>query len=440
VNALPLKFWRLLYSLALIPAYPWAHLRLRLRARREPEYAERIAERFGRVPEQIPRQPVWFHAVSAGEAIAAAPLISALAEQHPGQPFLVTATTPAGSAQVQRLLSSRLANVHHCYAPFDFPRALRAFFQTVKPQLLVLVETELWPNLLAEARRAGIGVLLVNGRLSERSFRRYGWIRPLVAEMLGGLRFLACQAPVHAERFLALGARPGALGVLGSMKFDITLPQDHDRRVRELEERWRLENRFVWAAGSTHEGEEAIVLTAHRGLLDEDPHALLILAPRHPARLVEITRLLESRQLHYVTVSSGEPVTAHVQVLVVDTLGDLVTLYGLSAVAFLGGSLVSVGGHNPIEAAITGQPMLIGPETFNFPDVVAAFHDAGALVLVRDSDSLLRRLNCWRNDESSRRAAADAARQVVLDNRGAQSRLMKLLGAELLALSPHSGL
>ena len=221
MNALPLKFWRLLYRLALIPAYPWVHLRLRLRARREPEYGERTDERFGRVPAQIPQRVVWFHTVSAGEAIAAAPLISALAEQHPDQQFLVTATTPAGSAQVERLLTSRLDNVHHCYAPFDFRRAVVGFFRALKPQLLVLVETELWPNLLAEARRAGIGVLLVNGRLSERSARRYGWIRPLVAEMLGGLRFLACQAPAHAERFLALGARPEALGVLGSMKFDV---------------------------------------------------------------------------------------------------------------------------------------------------------------------------------------------------------------------------
>ena len=219
-----------------------------------------------------------------------------------------------------------------------------------------------------------------------------------------------------------------------------TLPGDHEQRVRELEASWQLENRFVWTAGSTHVGEEAVVVSAHRALLDEDPNALLILAPRHPARVGEITHLLENLQLQYVRVSSGEPVTAHVQVLVVDTLGELVTLYGLSAVAFLGGSLVSVGGHNPIEAAITGQPMLIGPETFNFPDVVAAFHDAGALVLVRDAPSLLRQLNRWRNDDSSRRAAAAAARQVVLDNRGAQARLMKLLGAELLALSLRSDL
>lgn len=434
VNVLPLRVWRGLYGIALLLAYPWARLRPKWRARREPEYALRVSERFGQVPETIPVGVIWFHTVSAGEVIAAAPLIAALAAEFPDQQFLITATTPAGSAQIRRLLTDLHPNTFHCYAPFDFPHALRRFYRRVAPKLLVLVETELWPNMLEYARRNSVGVLLINGRLSEKSASGYARVRPLAVQMLSGLRFLACQYPVHAERFLNLGARPDAMGVFGSLKFDVELPPDHDQRVSELTETWQLADRFIWIAGSTHEGEEAIALRAHARLLSADPTALLILAPRHPSRCEDVVQLLEQQQLQFHRFSEQAPVAADTQVLLVDTLGALQTLYGLSDVAFLGGSLVSVGGHNPIEAAICAQPLLMGAETFNFPDVVAAFQDAGALRLVADAPSLAQQLLDYHADDSARSRDGEAARQVVLANRGALARLLKLLGAEIRAL------
>jgi 3-deoxy-D-manno-octulosonic-acid transferase len=454
VNVLPLRVWRWLYGFVLLLAYPWARLRPKWRARHEPEYALRVGERFGQIPENIPAGVIWFHTVSAGEAIAAAPLIAALAREFADEHFLITATTPAGSAQIRRLLTDHYPNTFHCYAPFDFPHVLRRFYRQLSPRLLVLVETELWPNLLEYARRNDVGVLLINGRLSKKSASGYARVRPLVAEMLSGLRFLACQYPVHARRFLDLGARAEALGVLGSLKFDVELPPDHQQRVAQLHTDWQLADRYVWVAGSTHEGEETIVLNAHRQLLAADPTALLILAPRHPSRCDSVVALLDQLQLRYRRLSDGAPAAAHkapaaahkapaaaadrkaadIQVLLLDSLGELQTLYGLSDVAFLGGSLVSVGGHNPIEAAICEQPLLMGAGTFNFPDVVAAFQDVGALKLVADAESLTRELLNYHDDESARVRDGEAARQVVVSNRGALARLLKLLGAEIRAL------
>jgi len=440
MSRLPLKIWRGVYALTLLFAYPWTRVRPWFRARREPDYAQRTGERFGRVPADIPRQPIWFHAVSAGEAIAAAGLIESLAEEHPRLEFLVTSTTPAGSAQIRRLLSDKLANVSHCYAPFDFAHAVTRFYDRVAPRLLVLLETELWPNMIATARRRGVPVLLVNGRLSARSARGYHRISALTCDMLAGMRFLACQSHEHAERFLALGAPSDRVSVCGNLKFDVSLPPEHKEEVARLRQSWSLAGRFVWTAGSTHEGEDAVVLTAHRKLLADTPDALLILAPRHPARGDEVAQLVHESGFSCVRRSERGEVTAQTQVLLIDTLGELILFYGLSQAAFLGGSLVSVGGHNPIEAAICAQPLLMGPHSFNFPEVVAAFVDAGCLTLTADAAAIAGELQCYFADENLRREKGETARQVVLENRGALARLQQLLRSEILAISPPNAL
>ena len=213
-DSLSLLCWRAVYRLLLLAARPWVVVRLWLRGRTEPEYRARIAERFAELPAGLPQQPVWFHTVSAGETIAAAPLIRALNGMFPDVPFLVTTMTPTGSAQVARLLGDRVA---HCYAPYDFPGTVRRFYDAVQPRLLVLMETELWPNVLREASRRGVPALLVNGRLSERSAAGYRRLGALTRDMLGSLRFIACQYPLHAERFLSLGARPERLGVFAML-------------------------------------------------------------------------------------------------------------------------------------------------------------------------------------------------------------------------------
>jgi len=426
--------WRMLYGLLLILARPLVRLRLARRARRDPAYGERIAERFARLPEGLPEGVVWFHTVSAGETIAAAPIIRGLAAAYPAVPILVTTMTPTGSAQVRRLLGDSVA---HCYAPYDFADVVARFFDRISPRLLVLMETELWPNMLREADRRGVPTLLVNARLSERSASGYAKLGALSRSMLGQLRFIACQYPDHAARFLALGAPPDRIGVLGSVKFDVRLPEDHEPRVRDLRERWDVGDRPVWIAGSTHPGEEEIVLAAHGRLKARLPDLLLILVPRHPERRADVGALIDGAGFSQGWMSEVASPAGR-DVVLGDTMGELLYLYGLADVAFLGGSLISVGGHNPIEAAICRIPLVMGPETFNFPDVVAAFSDAGALHLVTDAQSLAERVGAYLEDPVTRERDGAAAADVVRSNAGAMARLLELLSAEVRAVTPPS--
>ena len=424
----------MLYSALLLLARPLVRLRLAYRARRDPAYGERIQERFARLPEGLPRNGIWFHTVSAGETIAAAPIILALADRHPDVPVLVTTMTPTGSAQVARLLGDRVA---HCYAPYDFAGVVARFYDQLSPRLLVLMETELWPNMLREADRRNVPALLVNARLSEQSARGYGRIGALTRRMLERLRFIACQYPDHAERFLALGAPAGSVGALSSVKFDVRLPADHAERVTALRARWSLEGRPVWIAGSTHPGEEEVVLAAHQALKARFPELLLILVPRHPERRGEVGALIDQAGFSQAWMSE---VTAPAgrDVVLGDTMGELLYLYGLADVAFLGGSLVSVGGHNPIEAAVCKVPLVMGPETFNFPDVVAAFGEAGCLHLISDAASLADRVGGYLEDAGVRQTAGENAAAVVAANRGATERLLELLSAEVRAATGTS--
>ncbi len=421
--------WRLLYWILLLLARPLVRLRLAYRARRDPAYGERIQERFARLPDGLPRGSIWFHTVSAGETIAAAPIIVALSDRHPDVPVLVTTMTPTGSAQVARLLGDRVV---HCYAPYDFPAVVARFFEQTAPRLLVLMETELWPNMLREAVHRQVPALLVNARLSERSAAGYARVGALTRNMLESLRFIACQYADHAERFLALGAPVDRVSALGSVKFDVRLPADHGERVGTLKDRWALYDRPVWIAGSTHPGEEEIVLTAHQQLKARFPGLLLILVPRHPERRSEVGALIDRLGFSQAWMSEVDAPTNR-DVVLGDTMGELLYLYGLADVAFLGGSLVSVGGHNPIEAAVCRLPLIMGPETFNFPDVVAAFGEAGCLHLVSDADSLAECVSGYLEDESTRQAAGAKAADVVGRNRGATERLLELLSAEVRA-------
>lgn len=467
---------RLLYQTLLWLALPVVLVRLEWRARREPAYGERLGERLGRVPPVVPPGCIWFHAVSAGETIAAAPLIGTLAAEFSGNggvPFLVTATTPTGSAQAAHRLGEA---VYRCYAPYDFPFAVRAFFDRVRPRLLVLVETELWPNLISEARRRGVPVLLINARLSKRSARGYALLRGLTARMLEQFGFVACQYEDHVARYKALGLDDDKVAAFGSVKFDAALPDDHAQRVATLRQRLGLGGRRVWLAGSTHPGEEEIVLDAHRLVCRHHPEACLLLVPRHPVRATEICGVARRRGFAVRELGSpmSEPVAsatdreslnhappesdkagedvvvsekmvmavsaaapdsnrAAEDVVVCGTMGWLQYLYGLSETAFLGGSLVPVGGHNPIEAALCRQPLVTGPHTWNFADVFAAFADADCLARVTTSEQLAETVIAGFEDEAARAAGGARALQVVEDNRGATGRLLELLRAGIRA-------
>ena len=351
-----------LYQGVLVLLYPLVRLRLWWRGRQEPAYRERVQERFGVVPNEIPAGAVWMHSVSAGETNAIAPLVTQLQDAYPELPFLVTTMTPTGSAQVQNLLGDQVA---HCYAPYDFPWAVNAFFAKVQPRLLVLMETELWPNLIHAAAKAQVPVVLINARLSERSARGYRRISALTRPMLGQLTQIACQEAEHEQRFRALGASTGSLSTLGSIKFDKALPPEQEAKVAALSQQWQLAQRWVWIAASTHPGEDEVVLEAHQQLLARVPSALLLLVPRHPVRAEAVVGLAQQANLRVAKQTQADALSsdevAQLQVLVADTMGQLQQLYGLADVAFIGGSLVPMGGHDPIEAALCRLPMVMGP-------------------------------------------------------------------------------
>ena len=410
------------YDLLLLLALPFVWLRLFARARSEPAYSERRGERWGRVPASVGRDVVWFHTVSAGETIGAAPMIRALKARMPAQRFLVTTTTPAGSEQV----IERLADiVDHCYAPYDFPWAVARFLRRVEPRALVLMETELWPNIIRGAKRRGASTSLVNARLSERSARRYAHVSRLTRAMLRDVDHLFCQYPETARRFEALGADKSRLEVTGSIKFDLDIPPDLDSEVARLRREW-TPDRPVWIAGSTHPGEEEVVLSTHAELLRRFENLLLVLVPRHPRRVDDVAALCARAGLSSVRLSEGMSGEKKPEVLIVDVMGQLLYWYGVAQVAFLGGSLVPVGGHNPIEAAVHGTSMLMAQYRFNFAEIAQQFEQAGCLGFV-DADSLAGAVANLLADPELRAIQGRAAREVVDANRGASDKLLARL-------------
>jgi 3-deoxy-D-manno-octulosonic-acid transferase len=419
---------RLVYGAALWLALPAVWARLVWRGHTDPAYRLRRGERFGWLPADVPKGPVWFHTVSAGETIAAAPLIRALKAEFPEVPFLVTTMTPTGSAQVRRLLP---ADVAHCYAPYDFGFAVRRFLARVQPRLLVLMETELWPNLIGATADRNVPVVAINARLSERSARGYARIGWLTRPMLRRLQWIACQYPDHVERFRSLGAAAERVEAMGSVKFDLVLPRDHTARVAALRAEWRIGERPVWIAASTHPGEDEIVLAAHRALVARQPSAALVLVPRHPERSDAVARLAARAGFEVCRLSAGAAHSVRFDVLVGDTMGELLYLYGLARVAFVGGSLAAVGGHNPIEPAALGLPVLMGPHQFNFTDVVRRFAETGSLQTVRDETGLAAALERLLSDDQLCDRLGAAARQVLAVNGGASERLLARLRAEI---------
>lgn len=381
-------------------------------------YWRRVPERFGLAAGRLGRVDIWLHAVSVGEVQAAVPLVAALRRGGGGR-ILVTTTTPTGSAAVRARFGDTVA---HSYMPYDYPAVLRRFLALTRPRLVVLMETELWPNLVAAAERSGIPVALVNARLSARGAARYARLPALVGEMVARLDWVAAQAEADASRLIALGASPSRVAVTGSVKFDQPLGSDLATRAAALRRRFGP-GRPVWIAASTHEGEEEAVLLAHRRLIRRHPRALLVLAPRHPERRARVTELLAREGFGWVAHSDGQVDAAAAEVYVVDTLGELPGFYAAADIAFVAGSLVPVGGHNVLEPAALGVPVLTGPEVRHFADIVGRLAEAGGLRQVADADQLGEVLCEWFADPAGRAARGEAARAFVEANRGATERV-----------------
>lgn len=412
---------RHLYTLLLHLALPLIALRLALRARKAPAYARRIKERFSFALPPLKPGGIWVHAVSVGESIAAAPMIRALQARYPELPITVTCMTPTGSERIQALFGD---SVQHCYLPYDLPWAAARFLDRARPRLAVVMETELWPNHIHQCARRGIPVALANARLSERSARGYARFGKLTAPMLAELSLIAVQTQAEAQRFLDLGARPDCVEVTGSIKFDLKIDAELLQRAAELRRQWQAEQRPVWIAASTHAGEDEIVLAAHRQLLETRPNALLILVPRHPERFNSVHELCLSDGLTTRRRATGEAVQAGDQVLLGDTMGELLFLYALADIAFVGGSLVANGGHNLLEPAALGKPVLSGPHLFNFLEIAAQLRAAGALSEVADAAQLAERTASLLDTPAEAQRMSAAGLAVLKANQGALERLL----------------
>jgi 3-deoxy-D-manno-octulosonic-acid transferase len=369
---------------------------------------------------------VWVHAVSVGEVNAAAPLINALLRRQPEQRLLVTTITPTGSDRVRALWGER---VTHVYLPYDITGAVRRFLNRHRPRLALIVETELWPNLLFSCRDHGIPAYLVNARLSERSLRGYRVLRPLVGRALRTLHKVAAQSDADAERFRRLGAREEQTIVCGNLKYDTPVDPviaDFARRFRE-----RCGPRPVWIAASTHPDEEAAMLQIDRHLRAHWPDLLMLWAPRHPERFRPVTQLAIDSGLQVATRKLTRLPDRDDAVFVIDTLGELMSFYACADVAFVGGSLQPIGGHNLLEPAAVGTPSVTGPHLHNFTDIAAQMRDAHATTVVENADAAAAELERLLDDAPARARMAEAGRDLVEQGRGALQRTMDLIDSEL---------
>ncbi len=421
---------RTLYTLLLYLAVPVIAVRLWLRSRKAPAYAKRIGERFALTLPEFKPGGIWLHAVSVGESIAAAPVVKALQQQYPDLPITVTCMTPTGSERIQSMFGD---SVQHCYLPYDLPLASKRFLKRLQPRLAIVMETELWPNHINQCTRLNIPVVLANGRLSERSARGYGRFPKLVAPMLKQISALAVQSAIEAQRFIELGARAETVKVTGSIKYDQQVAEGLPEQAQTLREQWQASQRPIWIAASTHEGEDALILAAHQQLLRLFPKALLILVPRHPERFESVYALCIEQGMRVQRRSTGALVTAEQQVLLGDTMGELMFLYALADVALVDGSLVKHGGHNMWEPVALAKPTLTGPHYFNFLEIAEQLLEAGGLQTVADSSQLAQAVSRLWTSHSHTEKMCRAAQQVLQRNQGALQRLLDIIQAQLIA-------
>jgi len=422
---------RYLYNLLIYIAAPVAFLMELWRGIRDPSYRERRRERFG-LGTHLERRSIWVHAVSVGEVQAAAPLVRRLLERYPESPLVLTTVTPTGATRARALFADA---VDLRYVPFDLPGSVRRFFDRVQPRIAIIIETELWPNLFAECGRRHTPLVLASARVSPRSVRRYRRLVGLFRETLSHGIVIAAQSEADAGRFRSIGANSARTHVTGNIKFDFEVPSQIPRQG----EAWRRRNaplRPVWVAGSTHEGEEEILLDAHAALLHDLPSALLVLVPRHPQRFADVGQLLDRRGLRWVSRSAGDPVEARTAVVLGDTMGELMMFYAAADVAFVAGSLVPIGGHNLLEPAALGKPVLAGPHNFNGEDIYLKLAEAGAVHTVKDAPALAAELARLLTDGEARRKQGEPGLAVVEDNRGALDRLFALIRPVLEASGP----
>ncbi|WP_062261367.1 lipid IV(A) 3-deoxy-D-manno-octulosonic acid transferase [Endozoicomonas arenosclerae] len=419
---------RTLYSLLLYLAIPAVLIKLVLRARKSPAYGHRWGERFGFIKELPTDKPViWIHSVSVGETIASAPMVKQLMEQYPDHRFVITTMTPTGSERVQKIYGDQ---VFHVYCPYDLPDVQNRFLKRIHPKLALMMETELWPNTIAACKAKNIPVVIVNARLSEKSARGYAKLGSLTRNMMKNIHRVACQNDTDGERFKELGLPAENLDVTGSVKFDLDVDDEITKSAALLRDSWESglgRKARILIAASTHDGEDQPVLDAFKQVRKQFSDALLLLVPRHPERFNSTFELAQGQGFNTIRHSQATETSPETQVIIGDTMGELMKLYAASDIAFVGGSLIENGGHNMLEPAALGIPVLSGPSVYNFTDISQQLEDAGGMKTIHNSEELVEIVAELMASDTARKKMGSQAQAFVEGNKGALQKLVKLV-------------
>lgn len=415
----------IMYNVVLLLLFPLLLFLLIKEGMKKQRNLKRWGEYFGftsGLSTSVP--PIWIHAVSVGECIAATPLITELKKKHPEQPIVVTTTTTTGAEQIAKLGGL----VEHRYMPIDFGFAIKGFLKAIRPTKMLIIETELWPNTLHIVHKAGAPITVVNARLSEKSRQNYSKVQALFNLLHPNLTKVLCQSEADANRFESIGVDREKLEVTGSIKFDIQISDAIKQKGQELR-KWLGKERLIWIAASTHKGEDEQVLEAHKQILAQHPYALLILVPRHPERFDSVYNLSLTQGFNTVRRQSDSAVTTDTQVYLGDSMGEMLILLGAADICFMGGSLIGdkVGGHNMLEPAALGMPVITGPSYFNFKQITEELLTEQAILVCEGATQLSRHLNLLMNDHHLRRSMQSAALSVVKRNQGSLSRTIKCI-------------
>lgn len=398
---------------------PFLIIRLWIKSIRQPAYGNRIKERLVSYLPPQRSTAIWVHAVSLGEVIAAAPLIEKLLKEYPQHGIVLTTTTPTGSEKALTLFNNR---VFHVYAPFDAPCLMKRFLNKTQPKLAIIMETELWPNWFTVCKQKNVPIIIANARLSEHSQEGYQRIKTLTATTLQCIDQLLAQTKEDAERFIALGMPRDKVKVLGNIKFDLTIPDDIHEKAQQFRTHWQKE-RPVWIAGSTHAGEEEIILEAFQFIKEKYPNSLLILVPRHPERFDRIFELSQKMKFKTILRTNIDASTAEertqMDVLLGNTIGEMLLFIASADVAFIGGSLVPQGGHNILEPAALYVPIITGPHMFNFQKIYDDFMQAESMVTVTDAATLAQSVTSFFADPLLREEYASLGFKIIEHNQGA---------------------
>lgn len=415
-----------LYSLVTALVTPLVLFRLAMRGIKTRAYLRRWHERFGwfKTPKTI-QKSIWVHAVSVGEVNAAIPLIKALMEKYQDHSFVLTTITPTGSDRVLQIFGNQ---VFHVYLPYDLPGAVKRFLRKTKPDLAVIMETEIWPNLFRFCKKREIPIVVANARLSEVSLKGYRWVGSLAAKAFNDTAFVAAQTETDARRMIQLGCQPEKIYVVGSLKFDIVIEQSTIDKGKDIRAHYQ-NSRMVWIAASTHHDDEVQILEAFSALKKRHPDLMLVIVPRHPERFETTTQSFRKLGFNTQLRSEAGLCDIHGDVFVVDTMGELLEFYASSDIAFVGGSIANIGGHNVLEAAVFSLPILVGPNTHNFDEITQLLDECGGSFTVHNSQDIITRMDQLIDDKSVRIKMGQAAKKLVKQNRGAVHLTMDLIAS-----------